>query len=113
MIDFYRFGSIVINGVEYKKDLIIFPDRVESNWWRIEGHKLQIEDIRNVIDFKPEILVVGKGAYGFMQVTDEAKKLLAEKDIQLVAKKTDEACLVYNDLLKKKIKLVAALHLTC
>jgi hypothetical protein len=113
MIEGYRFGRIVVEDVEYKRDLLIFPDRVESDWWRIEGHKLHVEDIRKILDFEPEVLVVGKGAYGRMKITDEAETALSDKGIQVIAKKTDEACKEYNDLIKKGKKAVAALHLTC
>ena len=45
-IEGYSFGSISVDGRRYKSDLIIYPDRVRSDWWRKEGHQLQLEDIR-------------------------------------------------------------------
>ena len=39
-IDRYAFGNIVIDGKAYTKDVIIFPDRVYSPWWRKDGHFL-------------------------------------------------------------------------
>lgn len=71
MIDFYEFGRIKINGKLYFKDLIIFPDGIKENWWRKEGHKLGAEDIEEVIAEKPEVLIVGTGYYGYMEVLQE------------------------------------------
>jgi len=34
MIESYSFGQMVIDGQEYTSDLIIFPDRINSSWWR-------------------------------------------------------------------------------
>jgi len=59
MIDSYGFGHITINGKRYTNDVIVFSDRVKDNWWRKEGHQLQMEDIEAVVNEKPEVLVVG------------------------------------------------------
>ena len=88
MIGSYRFGRVVVGGVKYTRDLIIFPGHVKSDWWRVEGHRLRVEDLKDVVVFDPEVLVVGTGAFGLMKVTDEAEKALAERGIQLVARKT-------------------------
>lgn len=113
MIDSYKFGKVVVNGEEYEKDLIIFPDHVKSDWWRIEGHKLRDEDLKDVFLFSPDVLVVGKGAYGLMKISEEVEKALAERGIRLRARRTAEACDIYNALVKKGKRAVAALHLTC
>ena len=44
-IDSYHFGQIMINGEKYSSDVIIFPDRVQGEWWRKKGHELGLEDI--------------------------------------------------------------------
>lgn len=36
MINSYDFGRIVVDGKAYTSDVIIFPDRVNSYWWRKE-----------------------------------------------------------------------------
>lgn len=113
MINSYRFGNITVKDAKYNADLIIFPDHVEDKWWRLKGHELHVSDLKSVFDYEPEVLVVGKGAYGLMKITEEAVKLLDEKDIRVVARKTKEACEEFNFLLKEGKKVVAALHLTC
>ena len=112
MIDSYTFGKIVIDGNTYNSDVIIFPDRVDASWWRKEGHKLHIEDITEIIQEKPEVLVVGTGNTGLMRVLPETKKYIESKGLELVIEKTEEACKIFNGLSKSK-KVIAALHLTC
>lgn len=113
MIDSYRFGHIVVNGVDYTKDVIIFRDRVKSDWWRLKGHELAVNDLKEVLEEKPEVLVVGTGAYGLMRVLEETGKQLEENGIRLITQRTGEACKIYNDLIKAGKNIVAALHLTC
>jgi len=36
MIDSYDFGRIVINARKFGSDVVIFPDRINGNWWRKE-----------------------------------------------------------------------------
>jgi len=112
-IEHYEFGKIVINGKEYNRDVIVFPDRAMDNWWRKEGHNLCLQDIKEIIDYNPGILIIGTGYYGFMNVSKEVIRALNEKGIEVRIAKTKEACKVFNELVEKGRKVVAALHLTC
>ena len=112
MIDSYSFGRMVIDGKTYTSDVILYPDKVDDSWWRESGHLLQKEDLRDVIQYNPEILIVGTGAYGLMKILDETKQFLETEGIELISEETKEACKIYNELKERK-KAVAAFHLTC
>ncbi len=112
-VDRYSFGLIAVNGKIYDKDIIVFPDRVKSNWWRKQGHTLLIEDLSDVIEYKPEILVIGKGAYGFMKIPEETQSFLKNNDIELIERVTDEAYKIFNKYIEQGKKVVGAFHLTC
>ncbi len=112
MIDSYSFGEIIIDGEKYTNDVKIFPNEVKGNWWRKEGHSLHPEDIEDVIENSPEILIVGTGAYGRVSILEETEVFIESKGIKLIAKETEDACNTYNELKDEK-KTVAALHLTC
>lgn len=111
-IEYYSFGRIRVDGRSYTRDLKIFPDRIVENWWRREGHRVSLEDIEDVIEEKPDVLVLGTGYHGLVKVSKEVVEKLRELGIELVAKPTKEACEEFNKLSKSK-KVVAALHLTC
>lgn len=113
-IDNYKFGRITIDGNDFTNDVIIFPHQVKSNWWRKEGHNLYLEDLEEVVNEKPEILIIGKGAYGRMQVRKKVKEKLKEKGInEVIDLETAEACEKFNNLVNTGKNVVAALHLTC
>ena len=112
MIESYDFGRIVVDGKEYTSDVIIYPDNVDGNWWRKEGHRLQVVDIEKAIQEKPEILIVGTGASGLMEVPKDVENYITSKGIKLVVDTTKNACDAYNRL-SPSGKTIAALHLTC
>jgi len=112
-IDSYQFGKIVINGTNYNKDVIILADTVQANWWRKQGHLLSAEDLQPVITAKPSVLIVGCGSSGLMKVSEEARQVLLEEDIQLEAVNTAKAVERFNELVQTDVNIAAALHLTC
>jgi hypothetical protein len=112
MIESYDFGRIVIDGRKFGSDVIIFPDRIDGNWWRKEGHTLSVDDVKEIVEAKPEVLVVGTGYSGLMKINPETENYLKSSGIELIAGRTDKACTTYNELFKSR-RVVAALHLTC
>lgn len=112
-IDSYEFGRIIVDGETYTSDCLVFQDHVEPDWWRRQGHNLFVGDLESVLAAEPEILVVGCGAYGVMQVSGEVRALLQQKNIQVEALKTAEAVKRYNELSESGRKAAAAIHLTC
>jgi hypothetical protein len=112
MIDSYDFGEIVIGGKRYISDVIIYPDRVKDEWWRREGHRLSVEDLGDVLDHKPDLIVVGIGNPGLVRVLPDTEKLIKSRGIELIVQPTKEACQTYNQLVSTR-KVIALLHLTC
>jgi len=111
-VDSYEFGAIVIDGQGYRSDLLIWPGHLKADWWRLEGHLLQLPDVAEALAAEPQVLVVGTGAYGNMAVDPELVAYLQAKQIDLVARPTREACRSLNELDGRR-RLAAALHLTC
>jgi len=113
MIESYDFGQVTVDGKTYTRDIIVYPDRVDTTWWREESHALSRADIWQAIEAQPEILVVGTGKWGRLHVLPETERLLAERGIQLVVEPTARACQSYNQLRQQGRRVIAALHLTC
>jgi hypothetical protein len=111
LVESYSFGRMVINAKVYTADLIIVGEEIFPNWWRKEGHLLQPEDLDVVMARKPEVLVIGTGAYGAMEVPYQTEKFLEEAGIEVIWKQTDEAVEIFNNISGKK--KAAAFHLTC
>ncbi len=112
MIDSFKFGKIVVDDKTYTSDLIIFPGKIKENWIRKKGHILYPGDLKDVVEYKPDLLIIGKGAYGFMKIPNETKEFLKSKYIDFMFFKTKKACEKYNEISKEK-DVVFAMHLTC
>jgi hypothetical protein len=112
-IDSYSFGVMKVEGAEYSSDLIILGDSIRPNWWRKDGHSLVMEDIEQVLEFRPEVLVVGSGASAMMRIPAATEKMLAEQGIKLITANTAEAVKQFNELAEEGQKVAGAFHLTC
>lgn len=111
-IESYSFGKITVDGKTHTSDLIILPGVVRPGWWRKEGHRLDRNDLKEVVEASPDVLVVGTGNVGLMEVPQETLDYLAEHDIRTVVERTATACQRYNELAEQE-QAAAALHLTC
>ncbi len=108
----YRFGSVSVDGVSYTEDIQVLPDGAVKGWWRKEGHRVLPEDLEEALAANPELVIIGTGYGGRVEVSAEARALLAERGIKLLALKTAEAVEAYNEFSPKK-RVCALLHLTC
>jgi hypothetical protein len=111
-IDHYHFGHIDIEGHGYDADVIIFPGHVQERWRRQAGHRLAREDLATVLAEKPEVLVIGTGYYGRMQVPGETLDALRSAGIDMRVEDTGSAVEEFNRLQRECARIVAALHLT-
>jgi hypothetical protein len=110
-IDDYAFGRIVVDGKEHSRDVILLPNRVVANWWRKEGHGLVMDDLGEIIDDLPPLLVVGSGAYGRMRPDPSMLEELRRRGIKVEVLQTGDAVGRYREL--DPASTAAALHLTC
>ena len=112
MIDSYAFGHIVIDGRSYTSDVIILPSKVLEGWRREDGHRVEIAELDDVLRAKPEVLVVGAGFYGAMEMPEATAAYVRARGIDLIVLDTAAAVAQFNMIAGKK-KAAAALHLTC
>jgi hypothetical protein len=112
IISNYAFGTITVGDSTYTKDIIIFPDRIYSPWWRKEGHMLQVEDLSEVMREVLQLLIIGTGYNSSMLVPDDVISFLGSKKIDVIVENTRSAVDIYNES-AHEVPVAAALHLTC
>jgi hypothetical protein len=114
MIKKCSFGAMVIDDKTYTSDLIIYPDgSVSDNWWRSSGHRLTLEDIRDLLIAEPEVIVAGTGIYGRMQLNADVQSVLITRGIELIAGRTESAAEQFNRLKQTSRQVGGCFHLTC
>ena len=104
---------MVVKGEKYHNDIIIFPNYILDFWWRRKGHEVQIEDLEEVLKQKDiEVLVIGKGEPGYLDINSKTKEVLESRGIQLIIQPTKKAWKTYNAI-RDTHRVVGAFHLTC
>jgi len=109
----YTFGRIDIDGTVYTSDVIVYPEHVQSHWRRQEGHSLSVDDLADVLRDPPQVLVIGTGHDGALQVPAETLAALRTRGIEPRVMKTGEAVAELNRLQREAARVAAVLHLTC
>lgn len=112
MITSYGFGRVVIDGKAYTSDVIVYPERTADGWWRKKGHELSLKDIGEILEYGPQLLIVGTGKFGMMKVPEEVASDIRASGIKLVVAHTPRAVRLFNGQ-PSGTRVVAALHLTC
>jgi len=113
MIEKYTSGRIIINNKTYHQDLKIIQGRVVDNWWRKTGHLVDVNDMDDVLNALPDIIVIGTGYAENMRVSEDLTSEIRQRDIKLVAEDTYKAVQAFNDLFSKGKNVSGAFHLTC
>ena len=114
MIEQYSTGShMTVQGVKYHQDLKIIKGKVKRNWWRKQGHHLDATDIVDILSAGPEVLVIGSGYAGSMQVPDSLQMQIEDQNIKVIVEKTSEAVKSFNRLCGQGKDVAGAFHLTC
>ncbi len=113
VIEAFRFGLIVINGRRCTSDFKIYPDgAIVEPWVRKSGHKLSRDDIRDILDRKPDAIVSGTGINGLMVPDENLKEFLFEQGIQFFPEPNRKAVDIFNEL-SVRLRIAACFHLTC
>ena len=113
MIEKFAFGKIVVNGTGYNGDIKIVDGRVVSNWWRKNGHQVDVSDVEDILAVQPEAVVIGQGDPGLMKASSRLREALEKQGIALIEDKTAGAIRTYNRLLKEGRRVCAGIHVGC
>ena len=114
LIESYVTGrSMRVAGKTYTTDLKIIGDTVKDNWWRRQGHRLLSDDIVDILESRPDVLVVGTGYAGNLDIPANLRRDLAERGVRLLSERTAEAVELFNRHRAQNENVAGAFHLTC
>lgn len=112
MIEHYTFGKFIINGKTFNTNVKII-NKVTNSCRHFDGHIITKDDFTDLIAAKPEIIIIGTGSSGVVNVPQDIIDLVESSGIKLIIKRTKEACEEYNKLIKQKKNVAAIMHNTC
>ena len=108
-INKFNFGSIIINGNEFNKDVFVTNDLVEE---KENSHTITKDDVDKALLNEPDFIVIGRGTNGMVEIPDEIRDIVAKNNIELIEGKTNDIIKSFNKL-RNNNKIVGIFHLTC
>jgi hypothetical protein len=107
------FGSIIINNRKYNQDVIIsYRGLIEEIKLR-NKHMISQREFNFLLVEEPEIIVIGRGYEGCLQVFPGASRLAEMKGAKIINLLTPNAIKTFNQLYENGKKVVAYIHPTC
>ena len=112
MIQEHKFGSFIIDGKTFLGDIKIMNARVRY-WSTRDKHVVFMKDIKDIIEYNPEVLIVGTGNSGYLEIDNNVRNFLVQNKIKLFMDKNTPAIDKYNQLVSENKKVAAIFHATC
>ena len=104
----YGDGYIEINRQRYEASLVLLPDRIAPDWVRGGFAALTEADLRRLLDFLPELVLLGTGARQRFPQPALLRPLI-EARIGFEVMDLQAACRTYNILMGEGRRVAAAL----
>ncbi|HIE23168.1 MAG TPA: hypothetical protein EYP68_02950 [Candidatus Korarchaeota archaeon] len=109
-----KFGIHVFGFTVYSGIPLPYVDvKVHANGWpslRKKSHFLAYEEIKDLLEEKPEVIVIGIGYSNAVRVDERILKIKGPR-IEILS--TPEAISRFNELKTKGVKVAAIIHSTC
>jgi hypothetical protein len=117
-IDATQFGEIIIDNKKYHQVLIIGDKIEERDYKKLKelfdtAHKIGDWEIEALISNNPEIIIIGTGQNGAMEIDEKIVKKFKDMSIETIIAEIPKAIEIYNDQVKLDKKVNALMHTTC
>jgi len=116
-IDVLTFGSIVVEGKKYRRDVLIFADGMvkkrKGGFLMYGSHKIKKQEVEELSQGQPEIIIVGTGTNGAAHIAPEVESWAKTKNLSLLIQPSYDAVAKLNELAEQKKKVAALIHITC
>ena len=116
-IEKFSFGSIVIEGKNYRRDVLIFADgtvkKRKGGFLMFGSHKINKKEMEELIQSQPEIIIVGTGTDSVANIAPDVKSWVEERNLNLLVQPSYDAVAMLNKLTEQNKKVAALIHITC
>ena len=114
-IESFSFGTIVIGGKKYHRDVIICPDGMvkkrKGGIWMFGSHSFKKEEVEKLKG--AEVAVIGLGTSARAHLSEAAKDYAQESNLELLLLPSYEAVSRLNQLIEQGKRAAAIFHITC
>ena len=120
MINFEKtwFGGVKINGQDYRQVLVVgeeIEERDEKELNKLYGttHRIGPWEVEKLLSNKPEVIIIGNGQSGVLEVTSEVREKIETSGVELRILLTPQAIAEFNKLYQESKRVNALIHTTC
>lgn len=113
-----NFGSVTVDHKKYFQVLIIGDETKEREYEKLKelfntSHEIGDWEINELLENNPEIIVVGTGQDGCLNVGEALPKKAKKNNIKVISEITPTAIQIYNEKAKAGHRVNALIHTTC
>lgn len=113
-----KFGEIIIDGKKYQQVLIVGDSVEERDSQRLEKlfnttHKIAEWEINSLLKENPEMILIGTGQDGMLEISKDLLKKAEKAGIEIMADFTSKIVEIYNEKIKAGKQVNALIHTTC
>jgi len=116
-VDSLSFGSIVIEGKKYRRDVSLLSDgsvkQRKGCFWIFGSHNIKRQEIEELSMAGAEACVIGTGTNSQAKLSKEAKSFAEQAKLELHILPSRQAAPKFNQLLETGKKAAALIHITC
>jgi len=117
-IDTTQFGEIIIDDKKYHQVLIVGDAVEERDYKKLEklfgsSHEIGDWEIEKLLSNNPEIIIIGTGQNGTMEVDKKTIQKLQSKGAETIIATTPQIIEIFNEKIKQGVKTNALIHTTC
>lgn len=110
-------GKMDVESLGRGKDYKLWPGGGRSWDWKETGtaHSpgIQVEDVEELVTYGCRTVVLARGVFSRLKVTDEALAYLQEQGVETIVTDTNRAVQMYNNCIDRDIPVGGLFHSTC
>lgn len=116
-IDELTFGSIVIEGRKYRRDVLIFVDgtvkKRRGGFLMFGSREIKERELEELSHGRAEVIIVGTGTDGAAHVVAQAESWAKADNVSLLVQPSYDAIVKLNEPTEQKKKIAGLIHMTC
>ncbi len=116
-VEKFSFGSIVIEGKKYRRDVLILADgtakKRKGGFLMFGSHKIKKEEIEELMQGQPETIIVGTGTDSVADIAPNVESWAEGKNLNLLIQPSYDAVAMLNELTDQNKQVAALIHITC
>ena len=116
-VDKLRFGSIIIDGKKFSRDVLVFSDSIvkrrKGGFLMFGSHNIKKAEIEELTQGDPGTIIVGTGTDGKARLACDLENWASDKNLSLIVQPSYEAAARLNELVDQGNEVAALIHITC